>query len=259
MKISLITITFNNFSELAQTIQSVPKFDFIEQVVVNGGNCPETGALLAAHPEIISISEKDQGIADAFNKGLKLSRGEALMFLNSGDILVDPDYLLTAKKTFEVNPNISFIHANILFTDPVYGELKFSPHGKNIGFGMPFYHQTMVTRREVFDQCGAFDLSFKIAMDYEHVCRMKKKNLTGEYIDRIVIKMDGGGISRIKEKQSIEESYLALKKNGLLSDKKTLWRFRERQLRYKLRILMEKMKLKPFVRYIKRKKQKFLI
>jgi len=96
--ISVITVTYNNYDDLHRTLHSLKNVDGIESVVVNGGDCNKTKKLLSNY-DGIAISEPDKGISDAFNKGVTHATGEKVMFLNSGDILLSPDYLKEAEKT----------------------------------------------------------------------------------------------------------------------------------------------------------------
>jgi len=82
--ISIITITYNNYEGLKRTLSSIPSYNFIESVVVNGGTDKSTLEYLSSYRGKV-INEKDEGIADAFNKGITKSSGDAIMFLNSGD------------------------------------------------------------------------------------------------------------------------------------------------------------------------------
>ena len=79
------------------TLDSLKNIDGIESVVVNGGDCKKTKKLLSNF-DGIAISEPDKGISDAFNKGVTHANGENLMFLNSGDVLLSPEYLKEAEK-----------------------------------------------------------------------------------------------------------------------------------------------------------------
>ncbi|MCX7610699.1 MAG: glycosyltransferase [Ignavibacterium sp.] len=215
--ISIITITFNNFEQLKQTLDSIPKLDFIESVVINGGDCPKTKKFLEDYP-CKSISEKDEGISDAFNKGIKLSSGDYIMFLNSGDVLISPDYLFKAKSILDNNKDIVFVHSNIIFSDQLGAELFMKPLMKNLGRGMPYLHQTMIVRRKVFDEVGLFKKELKYAMDFDLVVRMEKKNYKGFYLNEgAVVKMDGSGVSIVKEKDSILECFKVLKDEKYLT------------------------------------------
>ena len=89
--LSIVTITFNNYEELLNTVASVSDLENCEHIIINGGKCQKTLAFLKSYCGV-SVSEPDQGISDAFNKGIKLCQGGAVMLLNSGDILLDQTY-----------------------------------------------------------------------------------------------------------------------------------------------------------------------
>ena len=124
--ISVITVTYNNYDGLQRTLHSLKNVDGIESVVVNGGDCNKTKKLLKNF-DGISISEPDNGISDAFNKGVTHATGENVMFLNSGDVLLSPDYLQEAEKIIDFNPEISFVHSDSLFEDRLSGIIYMEP------------------------------------------------------------------------------------------------------------------------------------
>lgn len=215
--ISIITITYNNSDELVRTINSIPKSVLIESVVINGGTCERTREFLKSYPGV-AVNEKDNGIADAFNKGVQKSSGKYIMFLNSGDELIDKTYLKKAKDFLDVNPHFSFVHSNMILRDESGEILYMRPPMKNIGRGMPYLHPTMIFRREVFDKIGFFKADLKIAMDYDFIIRMKKAGLKGFYFKEIFsVKMDGTGKSVKQESAAIQECYKVLKENNELN------------------------------------------
>lgn len=215
--ITVVTITYNNFEELVKTLNSVPKSANVESIVVNGGNCPKTFEFLKNYNGIV-INEKDNGISDAFNKGIKKSSGEFIMFLNSGDILIDPSYPVNAEKIFRDNREISFIHSNFIFEDNIGGRLLMKPIMKNIGRGMPYFHPTMIVRKSVFSKTGFFDTDYKIAMDYDFAIKLDKHGIKGYYVsDKAPVVMDGTGKSAEQEYTAIMECWRALRKNNYLS------------------------------------------
>ena len=89
--LSIVTITFNNYIELLKTVHSVNDIKNCEHIIINGGRCQKTLNFLKNYCGK-SFSEPDQGISDAFNKGIKNSKGNAVMMLNSGDVLLDRSY-----------------------------------------------------------------------------------------------------------------------------------------------------------------------
>ena len=215
--ISIITITYNNYEELVKTLSSIPKSDLVESVVINGGEFEKTKEYLK-HYEGKSLTENDDGIADAFNKGVKLSSGKYIMFLNSGDVLLSPSYLQKANSFLDENSNIAFVHSNIIFCDQLGTELFIKPQMKNVGRGMPYHHQSMIVRTQVFNEIGLFKKQLKYAMDFDFVVRMEKKKLIGYYMNKeAVVKMDGAGISVSKEIESIKECYKVLKDENYLN------------------------------------------
>jgi len=257
--ISIITVTYNNFDDLHRTLNSLEKIDGIEKVVVNGGECAKTKEYLSDF-DGITISEPDKGISDAFNKGVSRATGDYVMFLNSGDILLSPDYLQEAEKIIKFNPEISFVHSDSLFDDRISGTIYMEPLKSAffkvapLGRGMPFNHLTMVIRKNVFDKIGLFKLNYKITMDFEWVCRLNKNNYKGHYIgSRPVVRMDGGGISSTTEQLVMWESLRALRENNLLS-MRNLTGIVERIMLYLGRISLEYVGMTKTLGWLKRKK-----
>jgi GT2 family glycosyltransferase len=220
--ISIVTITYNNFDQLIKTLNSIPKLDIVESVVINGGDCKKTKDFLDGYSGK-SISEKDEGIADAFNKGIKSSSGNYIMFLNSGDILLSTNYLQKAQSILDSNPNITFVHSDIIFSDQLGSDLYMKPQMKNLGRGMPYHHQTMIVRKKIFDEIGTFKKELKYAMDFDFVVRMEKRNYKGFYLnEEAVVKMDGKGVSVIEESNSIKECYKVLKSENYFNIQNTI-------------------------------------
>ncbi len=217
--ISIVTITFNNYDELRATLDSVVGLDHAESVVINGGTCPETLNFLETSP-IKHLSERDHGISDAFNKGIKLSSGDAIMFLNSGDILLKKDYIPWASRMFQENPEIDFCYSGIIYSDIETGPREIRPNdaeNRSLARGLPYPHQTMIIRKSVFEQVGHFDLSFRYAMDFDLILRMKRFGLKGRYYDDLTVQMDGSGVSSKNRFGVLRETQRALGKNGFLS------------------------------------------
>ena len=213
--LSIVTITFNNFDELLHTVESVKDLKCCEHLIINGGKCQKTLEFLQSFSGK-SISEPDQGISDAFNKGIKLSQGSAVILLNSGDILLDQTYPEKALHILKEHPEVDFVHANELYDDAMIGEFVMRPLRKrnnlypNIGKGMPYRHQTMVVRKTVYEKVGLFDLKY-VTSDYDWICKwelsLNKSHGKAYYSQgNPVIKMDGGGISSTQESKIILEA-----------------------------------------------------
>ena len=207
--LSIITITLNNFEELLSTVESVRDLNGCEHIIINGGECPQTLEFLQGYNGK-SVSEPDQGISDAFNKGIRLSSGDAIIMLNSGDILLDRTYPARASQILDQDPQIDFVHADLIFEDTLIGSYIMRPLrtknilSPNIGRGMPYRHQSTVVRKEVYGRVGFFNLNY-ICSDFDWVCRWElglKKSYGKAYYSQgdPVITMDGGGISSTQER-----------------------------------------------------------
>ena len=261
--ISVITVTYNNYDDLHRTLHSLKNVDGIESVVVNGGDCNKTKKLLSNY-DGIAISEPDKGISDAFNKGVTQASGENVMFLNSGDVLLSPEYLKEAENIIDFNQEISFVHSDLLYDDRIGGDIRLTAlqpfffSTPPLGRGMPYHHQSMVVRKKVFDKTGLFNLHYKISMDFDWVCRLHTHGLKGYYWnEEPVVKMDGGGISAVKEHLVIWESLRALKDNRLLTSK-NLYGISVRTIFFLARRFMEILGMSEILGKLKKKKHNLL-
>ena len=137
---------------------------------------------------------------------------------SNGDVVIDATYARKALNCLEQNRETAFAYGDIIFRDSLAGDILMPSSKFNLGRGMPCRHQTMIYRKNVFSKVGLFDESYKIAMDYEHLCRMAKPGLKGRYI-RVppFVLMDGTGVSAVKEWESIKECRRALAANGLMA------------------------------------------
>lgn len=251
--ISIITITYNNYEQLITTLNSIPKENFIESVVINGGECKRTKEFLKSYSGK-SITEKDEGIADAFNKGIRISSGDYIIFLNSGDILLEPNYLHNALKLFQDNSQINFVHSNLLFVDKTGLNLFMRPTFSNLGRGLPFLHPTMIVRKKIFDQIGMFNTSIKIAMDFDWIARLLKADIKGYYIDgNPVIKMDGDGKSVVNEHRALIECLIIMHKLNLLNAE-NIFGFIQRYALFLFRKFLKNFGMNSLLMKLKKKK-----
>jgi GT2 family glycosyltransferase len=232
--ISIVTLTYNNFSELEKTFNSLQGVSGIESVVVNGGECEITKKFLK-DKALIHISEKDQGIADAFNKGVKLSSCDYIGFLNSGDVLLDKSYYENAQRILNSSPEISFVYSDLWM-----GKKKFRAAQQpfHLGKGMPFPHPSVIARKSVFETIGHFNTAYRIAMDYDWAIRLVKGGFQGRKIEATPILMEPTGVSVRNESLSIQESLTALKENGLYMGREKLY-FQIRKSKFLLRSLVK--------------------
>jgi len=271
--LSIISITFNNFEELLNTVESVGGLDDCEHIIINGGTCKHTFEFLQSYSGI-TISEPDLGISDAFNKGIRHSNGEAVIMLNSGDTLLDRTYPERAIQILNKNPNIDFVHADLIFEDALIGPYIMRPLRTqnnlypNIGRGMPYRHQSMVVRKSIYDTVGLFNLNY-ICSDYDWVCRWELMSKSSKGIayylqGNPVIKMDGSGISSTQEERIIREAVQIIKMRtkdiGYLASIISYQALFLRVVLFFSRTVMERYGLQKFLIKLKRSKYKeFLV
>ena len=254
--ISVVTLSFNNYPELVQTLESIKDAPEIESIVINGGTCPQTKAHLAGLTGS-HLSEKDQGIADAFNKGISLAKGEGVAFLNSGDILVEKDYYQKALEILKKDPSVDFVYAD-LWMHSESGDNKFyaarsAPY--ELGQGMPFPHPSLIVRKKVFSQIGGFNTEYSVAMDFEWVLRLIKADYRGYYLNASPIRMDSSGVSVTQEAKALEECKKALRIHGQYQGKDFL-HFQMRKFKFQLRFLIKKILGEQALHGLKRLKYK---
>jgi glycosyltransferase len=225
--VTIITIVSNNVKTIRNVIQSVAYQDYsnIEHILID--NCSNDGTLEAIYEsqEKISliVSEPDNGIYFALNKGIKLSNGKIIGFLNSDDVL-------KSKVT------ISTIVAELVASgsDAVYGDLQYfakeRPNvitrlwrsseysAKNFNQGWMPPHPTFYTYKDIYLQYGDFDVSYKISSDYDMMLRLLYQNkINAKYIPKVLVKMQRGGISNQNLKSMIlktQEDLKIMKKYG---------------------------------------------
>lgn len=177
--LTIITAVFNGDKHLEETILSVinQTYDNVEFIIIDGGSTDGSLDIIRKYDHAIDywVSEKDAGISDAFNKGVKVSNGDYINFQGDGDGFYATDSL--SKIASEVNPNKDmFISAQIQRVaengDELYISL-FSPtfHKQSLLFRMSMPHQGLFTSIKYFKQYGLFDVNNTYCMDYEHLLR----------------------------------------------------------------------------------------
>lgn len=220
--LTIITVTFNAEKLVEETIQSVLKQTFTdyEYWIIDGGSNDGTLDLIKNHAEKINwISEKDDGIYHAMNKGIEKSQGHWLYFLNAGDTLFDENVL---KSIFEkpIPENIELIYGNI--------KTKNHPSGSNYTIGnaitlASFYyriglcHQAAFARRTAFEAIGNYrSAEYTILADQEWFVRFLKSGREACYLNMTVANYEVVGESFLQRKQN-HQDHLKIVKNNFSS------------------------------------------
>ena len=229
MKFTLITATYNSSGVIEDCLNSVAEQDYFdkEHLVIDGNSADETLSILNRHqsknPEIKVLSEPDSGIYDALNKGVSLATGDILGFVHSDDLLAQPDILSKITKCFQLN-KIDGVFGDLIYVDK-NNSSKNLRYWKSCDFdrkllvrGWMPAHPTLFLRKEVYQKHGCFDLSYKIASDYDFMLRiLKDPALKFVYLPEVITKMRMGGASNRSFKNLIQKSredYNILKRNN---------------------------------------------
>jgi len=204
MKVSIITVTYNSAFYLEDTISSIRNqiYSNIEYIVVDGGSTDRTLEIINNNKDIIKyyISEKDNGIYDAMNKGIKLATGEIIGFLNSDDFFYDDKVINNIVDQF--TDNIDCIFGNVVFVKPAnldkYIRLYSSKNFKISQFklGQMPAHPSFYARSVVYKNVGNFKTNYKIAADFDFLLRvLVTHKYQFKYLNFIFVKMRIGGVS----------------------------------------------------------------
>lgn len=225
MKISIITPTYNSSKTISRTIESVFSQDHkdIEYIVIDGSSNDGTQEIISSYMnkfDIKLISEKDNGIYDAMNKGISLATGDVIGILNSDDFYENDLVLSGVAKAFE-DVTVDAVYGDIsYFSDDINKVTRYWKTGEykenklNNGWVIP--HPSLFLRKSVYDKCGLFNLDFKIAADYEFILRLLKiHKIKVLYIPKVFVRMYNGGTSgsslkqRMKGWRDLENSWKA--------------------------------------------------
>jgi glycosyltransferase involved in cell wall biosynthesis len=237
--ISIISIVYNDLEGLKQTFKSVAdqSFSNYEYLIIDGASTDGCADFLKENDSKIDywISEKDKGIADAFNKGIQKAKGDWILFLNAGDTLISPTILE------EISPVLKRSHLLNL----VYGKINVvNDEGKVLRtFGRAFNeksfkremtipHQAAFHNSKIFDEVGLYDLSYRFCMDYELLLRLK--NIDFKFVNVFIANMLAGGVSQespnevYKEFNEVKRKHLKTSRFKLSMDRY------ENMMRYRL-------------------------
>jgi glycosyltransferase involved in cell wall biosynthesis len=234
MKISILTATYNSEKTLRDTIESVLRQscrDF-EYILIDGGSKDNTVDIIKEYEpkfegRLRYVSEPDNGIYDAMNKGIRMATGDVVGILNSDDFYTSDDALQKIADAFEHN-DIDATYGDIHFVNDddltkmvrYYSSAVFKR--SFMRFGLMPAHPSFYCKREVYEKYGAFDISYRIAADFENLLRLifiyRIKTL---YIPKDFVTMRTGGASTAgfdSRKKIMHEHLRAMKKNGVYSN-----------------------------------------
>jgi len=228
MKVSIITVCRNSETAIETAIQSVLNQDYknIEYIIIDGKSTDKTISIIEKYKLRISkfVSEKDEGMYFAINKGIQLSTGDVIGILNADDFYSNEKIVSRIVKEFETK-NSDCIYGDLQYVSQD-NPLKIFRHWKSQSFDSKLFlkgwmppHPTFFVKKFCYEKFGLFNTTFSISADYELMLRFLYKNkITSSYIPEVLVKMRTGGISNASLKSRIKanrEDKLAWKINGL--------------------------------------------
>ncbi len=206
MKISIITVVWNNINTINDTINSVLSQNYknIEYIVIDGGSTDGTLSLLNSKRDQLSIlvSESDEGIYHAMNKGIELAKGDVIGFLNSDDFYFNNEVISKVAREFNNDPFLEAHYADLLYVDQI-NTSKVIRYFKSSKFQQGLFlkgwcppHPTFFVHKSIYKKFGNFNLNYNLASDVDIMMRfLEKYKIKSLYTPEIWVKMRMGGVS----------------------------------------------------------------
>jgi glycosyltransferase involved in cell wall biosynthesis len=238
-RLSVITICFNNPGELKKTCASVDAQlrKPYEHIIIDGSTNNEIKEWLekTKQPGYRKwLNERDKGIADAFNKGIKIATGDITSTLNSGDELFDDTVLQRVMDVFESDSAIMWLNGKLkTYRGDTWAIVGKAFEKEKLYRGMHgVFHPTMYIKKTVYEKHGYYDTNIRIAMDYDMLCRISGEKNT--FIDYPLAIFDPTGVSTTNYVKGTEECFASYRKYYGSSIKHLLWKKRLLFLNYLL-------------------------
>lgn len=214
VKLSIITINYNNKTGLKRTIDSVISQTWrdFEWIIIDGGSTDGSKELIEQYQQDFSYwcSEPDKGIYNAMNKGIAQALGEYLIFMNSGDRFYDE---LILENIFKENLHGDVVYGECLQTDGKKELLVTYPHQVDFEFFLMWNicHQAMLIKSSILKKCG-FDENYKLLGDWAQWLKIAYEGAEFQYINYIVCRFEVGGVSGTNKENVMCEYKRMIKK-----------------------------------------------
>jgi len=215
--VSIITVVKNSREELSRTILSTLAQDYpnIEYIVIDGGSDDRTLNIIKQFESELDlwISERDYGIYDAMNKGIRLSHGDVIGFINSGDWYSNKA-ISTIVEEFIIDNRHQVVFGDVVICDPHFNELYLATVDQRKFDDGWLPHPAVFVKKEVYDEFGCFDMKLSISADYDFMLRINGHTRI-KHIKRTLVNMMVGGVSANQFFIKAKEDFFARKKNGI--------------------------------------------
>jgi len=222
--ITIVTVVLNgkNFIESSLKSSLKQKYKNIELIIIDGGSKDGTLNVLRKFRQSIDkcLSSKDQGIYDAMNKGIKIARGDWVIFMNSDDVFYDKYVIRNVFQKFKrINNNVAIVYGDTeVFDNQTSKLVSISPHKalRELTYRLPIPHQSMFIRRSALLELGLFDIRYSIAADYDLTLKILSKYKVIYRKNIIIAKQRVGGVSSnpANLRKLLNENSMIRKKHG---------------------------------------------
>lgn len=203
MRVSIITVCYNSEKTIEDTIKSIAEqtYDDIEYIVIDGKSKDATNDIVNKYKDMVSIhiSEPDNGLYDAMNKGISLATGDVVGILNSDDVFANRNAVSDLMAGFSggvdgVYSDLVYVSENDLSkVTRLYSSKVFA--SRLIRFGIMLPHPTFYVKKECYSNLGLYKTDYRVAADFELIARFVSNGLKLNRIPKITVKMREGGIS----------------------------------------------------------------
>lgn len=220
-KITIVTIAYNSEETIERTIKSVVSQNYcnLEYWIIDGASNDHTMEIVERYAHKYSFvkysSEPDNGISDAFNKGIIKATGELIGLINSDDQLAE-GALLEVNRTYSAT-KADVIYGNTIVNDVANGLhlLKHAGDPKQLKYDMPFIHQSCFIKKSVYEECGYYSNEYKICMDFDMLARIFNQGYSFANTHAVLSIFQYGGTSCAHPIKTINEDMEIAKNNGL--------------------------------------------
>lgn len=266
LKFSIITVCFNSSTYIEKAIQSVlnQTYQNVEYVVVDGASTDGTVEIINRYADDIDafISESDTGLYNAMNKGIAKATGDILFFLNSDDQFCDENVIADVAEDFVEKPDLEIVYGNVLM-DSARGLsrwVQMQEITRKKLAGITINHQSIFTRKEIFEMTNGFSEKYKVVSDYDWLMKLVHSDIKFRHIDRDIVIFSVTGLSHTSEWE--DERIIAMK--SYYSDLEIfMWRRLPRIIRLrKIKKIVTntknylRCKIRKTINYLKRKIRK---
>jgi len=216
LKVTIITVVYNGEQHIADCIESVlaQTYSNIEYILIDGNSTDRTYPIVQQYKDRLSVllSEPDQGMYDALNKGIALATGEVIGILNADDMLANEYVIAEVAEKFET-AKVASLYGDLNYVAPdntarvLRKWRSSSAKPTDLAFGWMPAHPTLYVRAELFKRFGGYQLNYGSAADYELMLRfLYKHRISSVHLPMLMVNMRNGGMSN----QSLKHRYAAM-------------------------------------------------